>query len=385
MGKALELTDEAVRQRLSRGRKLLAQELATFVEQTLGRTAPGRSFTIAILAALPAFAVSASAATAGATAAKGSAAAGSAGALSALAGLLGPVIGIAGAYFGVKASLDATRTPRERAFTIQQTKIVIAAVVLFNVAILGFIFFGIPRLQGNPILWGAAGMLIIVGFAAFIAVSALRWNRRFIALREEELRLNPGAFAPGERTGAVREYKSKASFLGLPLVHVRHGRLIGQPVQPAVGWIAIGDKAYGILFAAGGVALGSIAVGGICFGLLAMGGLCLGLVAVGGLAIGGFAFGGAALGIVAIGGFAAAYYAAEGGFAVAREFALGGQAFARHANDAAAREILARLRWLDFTRPQVRNWFMLISWLPMVFVFFRARHARKAQAQESGG
>jgi len=50
----LELSQDAVKQRLSRGRKMLKQQVAEFVEQALRRTKPQKAFTIAVLAALPA-------------------------------------------------------------------------------------------------------------------------------------------------------------------------------------------------------------------------------------------------------------------------------------------------------------------------------------------
>src|SRR5208283_1438555 len=49
----LELSEDAVRQRLSRGRKLLQEEVQSFVENTLRRTAPGQAFSSAVLAMLP--------------------------------------------------------------------------------------------------------------------------------------------------------------------------------------------------------------------------------------------------------------------------------------------------------------------------------------------
>ena len=50
---ALELSEDAVKQRLARGRKLLQEEVQAFVEQTLVRTTPGQRFSGAVLAALP--------------------------------------------------------------------------------------------------------------------------------------------------------------------------------------------------------------------------------------------------------------------------------------------------------------------------------------------
>jgi hypothetical protein len=50
----LELSEDAVKQRLSRGPKLLHEEVAAFVEGTLSRTAPREEFSRAVLAMLPA-------------------------------------------------------------------------------------------------------------------------------------------------------------------------------------------------------------------------------------------------------------------------------------------------------------------------------------------
>jgi RNA polymerase sigma factor (sigma-70 family) len=69
VAQGLELSEDAVKQRLSRGRKLLHEQVLVFVEGALERTNPDRAFTAGVLAALPALAA-AKAATAGATAAK---------------------------------------------------------------------------------------------------------------------------------------------------------------------------------------------------------------------------------------------------------------------------------------------------------------------------
>ena len=69
----LELTEDAVKQRLSRGRKMLHEQVLAFVEGALEKTSPGKNFTLGVVAALPLLATTAKSATAGATAAKGSA------------------------------------------------------------------------------------------------------------------------------------------------------------------------------------------------------------------------------------------------------------------------------------------------------------------------
>ena len=66
----LDLSEDAVKQRLSRGRKLLHERVLAFVEGALERTNPDRAFTVGVLAALPLLAAAKSA-TVGATVAKG--------------------------------------------------------------------------------------------------------------------------------------------------------------------------------------------------------------------------------------------------------------------------------------------------------------------------
>ena len=106
------------------------------------------------------------------------------------------------------------------------------------------------------------------------------------------------------------EYKSDKTLFGLPLVHI----VLGPAIDPATGNLRI---AKGII-AIGGIAVGWLALGGIAVGLIAFGGLALGLAAVGGLAAGlGFAAGGLAVGIIAVAiypaGSAAEWHCAEFG------------------------------------------------------------------------
>jgi hypothetical protein len=116
------------------------------------------------------------------------------------------------------------------------------------------------------------------------------------------------------------KYQSSATLLGVPLVHIATGEVVDGRYRRGVatGWFAIGDIAFGILIACGGVTVGGIGVGGIALGLLPIGGLALGLLA----------FGGVAVGVVAVGGLAVAWHAAVGGLAVAYHYAAGGVAMA---------------------------------------------------------
>ena len=108
----LDLSEDAVKQRLSRGRKLLHEEVIAFVEGTLTRTAPGQEFSCAVLAALPLAAGSAATAGAG-LGAKGTAAAKS-GFLAASLATLAPFIGVFGGIASQWLVIRATTDARER-------------------------------------------------------------------------------------------------------------------------------------------------------------------------------------------------------------------------------------------------------------------------------
>jgi hypothetical protein len=151
-----------------------------------------------------------------------------------------------------------------------------------------------------------------------------------------------------------RRYTSRLRFLGVPLIDIQFND-IGAPasVNPqsgkAFGWIALGDRATGLLFAAGGISKGLVALGGLAFGGIAVGGVAVGAIAIGGVALGALALGGAALGYDAAGGLAVAWHAASGGGALAyhlavggamaREFAVGSGAWANEANTATAKAL----------------------------------------------
>src|SRR5205823_4161451 len=106
-----------------------------------------------------------------------------------------------------------------------------------------------------------------------------------------------------------RQWASRQTFLGLPLIHINCGGPspradeTGSPgwtPRIARGWIAIGDRAYGVVLAIGGTAVGGIARGGFAAGGLAIGGRALGLVGMGGLGVGLLGLGGGALGFLSV-------------------------------------------------------------------------------------
>ncbi|MHC4694157.1 MAG: RNA polymerase sigma factor [Planctomycetota bacterium] len=114
----LGLSEDVVKQRLSRGRKLLKAEIAAVVADVLGQTGPSKTFSVAIVAALPALTAQTATAAAVGVAAKGAPAV-KATFLSGLTGaVLGPLLGLLGGIFGTWMSIKNTSSARERRFMI---------------------------------------------------------------------------------------------------------------------------------------------------------------------------------------------------------------------------------------------------------------------------
>jgi RNA polymerase sigma factor (sigma-70 family) len=359
VAEALEISEDAARQRLARGRGFLREQLAALVSGTLERTRPGPAFTLAVLAALPGFAVTtASAATIG-TAAKGAAVAKATFATAVWASLLGAFSGLLGATLGTYASAQTATYERERRHVWRQFRWILAMTAVFFAPFLLLLRQPQPFVGAHPQVY--AGLLMGWFFVYFVALWLVSQhvNRQIRRIHAEERAAGAAElpFTPLRRFfegWQGRKWRSRATLLGLPLVDVHFAPMRSLQVREiavARGWIAIGDRAFGVLFAFGNMAFGGIAVGGVSAGLvsfggfaaggLALGGLSVGLAAGGGAALGAFALGGLAIGWCAFGGAALGWHAAFGGAAFARDYALGGSAVAAHANDAAARAFIA--------------------------------------------
>ena len=128
VAQSLDLTEDAVKQRLSRGRKMLHEQVLAFVEVALEKTSPGKNFTLGVIAALPVAVTTAKAATVGAAIAKGGAAAKSVATVTSLGGLFAM---IGGAYITLRAQADDTKSPRERQFILQMIGIRLFTLLLF--------------------------------------------------------------------------------------------------------------------------------------------------------------------------------------------------------------------------------------------------------------
>jgi hypothetical protein len=109
---------------------------------------------------------------------------------------------------------------------------------------------------------------------------------------------------------SFHEFKSHASFLGLPLLHFTYGKCpeTGRRII-AKGIIAVGRLACGII-AIGHASLGLLAIGQLAIGVIfGLGQLSSGVLALGQIAVGAYlAFGQIVTGYAAIGQFALGKY-----------------------------------------------------------------------------
>ncbi len=341
----LDLSEDTVKQRLSRGRAMLRDELTTVVESTLTRWRPGAAFTAGVLAALPVTILSAANATAaGAAAAKGLTAAKATGGLG-LGAVLGPVVGLTIGWFSARFAASTARSPRERDCILRHARRMILFCFLMSIGLAAVLTQAGKFYTPSP-LW------VITGVAVWLAVllgtifwTSSRVNNDVLRIRAEtgtaDAAYSAKLAAVGLKLFGPIRHESAARFLGLPLVSVTIGSFDagGHRSHTARGWIAIGDVAVSPLFGFGGIAIAPVAVGGLTVGLvsLSLWGAAVGVLAFGSLAVGWCAFG------IASAGWEAAF---GGGVALARDYAVGGWAQAAEANNSIARQWFAE-QWFS--------------------------------------
>jgi len=346
--------------------------MMSFVEDSLTRSSPGRVFTMGVLAALPAvMAPPAKAAGAGVVAAK----LGVWAKWASVVTFLGTFSGVISSFFALRASLDQSRSQRERRNVIR-TVVSFFAIVAAYVGGGYLLLWLASRSYEYSGYYTAIAQTLAVGATAAFCVITYRMFKFSMNLRREERLAHPEKFSDErDQKGAKgREYKSGWKLFGVPLAHVRFA-MVEEGDQPVVGWIAAGEKAYGLLFAWGGFAVAPVSVGIVSIGLLSVGSISFGVVGLGMVAWGVLAFGSSAIGwnayssLSSLGGDTAF----SGGFAVAREAAIGGVAFAAEVNNEAAAE-LTRLGAFEASYVGILG---LIAVLVIVPVVLYAKAVRK--------
>jgi RNA polymerase sigma factor (sigma-70 family) len=328
----LDLSEDTVRQRLSRGRKLLHEQVLAFVEGALERTSPGKAFTIGVLAALPAFTISAKAATLGVTVAKGGTIAKTAAASGLFTAMLAPALGFFGNYIGYRIGMEGAQSDHEREFIKSFYRKLLACMIGFCVAYGFLVIWAKEFIKGHHLVYSSLIIGLVLPFTLMIFASGIFWlraPRKFLA----EFTAKGVTVKP---EGPAWEYRSRFVLLGLPFIHIRVSGNLAVPVVPVKAWIASGEYAVGLLFALGNLAIAPVSIGALPIGLLSFGGCAVGLLSLGGFSLGVWSFGALAFGWQVFGGCAIAWNAANGGIAIAHDFAVGSIAHALQANNDAA-------------------------------------------------
>lgn len=196
---ALELSEDAVKQRLSRGRKLLQDQVASFVEGALRQTTPGRVFTLSVLEVLPALALPASAATVGMAAARGVVAAKTAASVPFAGALVGPVIGILSGWLGYKVNVENAESPREREFLKRFFRLIWGLAALFCLGLSAFVYLAIARPLMHSLSLTVASIVLMAGYCVGVALLIV-WvgQTQHRIRREESAKLPAGISPPGE-------------------------------------------------------------------------------------------------------------------------------------------------------------------------------------------
>jgi RNA polymerase sigma factor (sigma-70 family) len=357
----LDLTEDAAKQRLSRGRKLLQEQFLSFVEGALAQTSPGPTFTLSVLSALPALTLSAKATALGSVAAKGTAAVKGAGTLGLLGAVVAPLMAILGNYTSYRMSLNDAHSDEERG-NIKKffRSALLVSVVLFTILAVPMLVLFRGALN-RPDVWVLLFSQFIVIY--FLTLGALLLifqpsRRRYLARVLQE------QYA-GEYPKAAFEYRSKASAFGWPLVHIRIGDRFDVLRGPVKAWIAVGGShAVGLFFAWGGMAVAPICLGGITIGLLPFGAIAVGVFSFGAASVGVWAYGGAAIGWQVCCGCGLAWHSAVGGIVAARDFALGGIVRAAQANTDIARRFFDQDFFSGLAQSLSRhNILMMLIWV----------------------
>ncbi len=333
----LALSEDTVKQRLSRGRKLLQNAMVTFVEDTLEKSKPGAGFTLAVLASINLIPPPAKAAAFSAGALK----TGSVFSLSTLVTLLAIFSGVISSFFSLRASLDLSRTQRERRTVIKYVSLFFIYIIIYIAGMYTLQYFALIP-DANLVAYALASQLLVLALIASYLILVVRMFKGMRSVRAQERLFNPEAFKSeaDQVDSKQREYKSKITIAGVPLYHLRLG-MPEKDDKPVIAWVAGGDQAFGLLFAWGGIAIAPISVGIVSIGVVSIGAISFGILSLGTIALGLIGFGASAIAYKAYSSLSSVGLesAVSGGFSIAGDAALGSVAIAEHVNSDKAAEI----------------------------------------------
>jgi hypothetical protein len=184
---ALDITEDAVKQRLSRGRVMLKEQVSSFVENTLLKSKPSETFAIAIVAALPALTAQLTVPGIALTATKGSAAMKSAISFLSLGFILSPILanidgtfaGVVGILGGISLStmsIRSAKSSKERKFLYKASGAILIWLAIFYISIVFVPYY----FKHTPWL-SVISIITVIGFAILFI-----WIHRRIKLIQIE-------------------------------------------------------------------------------------------------------------------------------------------------------------------------------------------------------
>ena len=377
---ALDLSEAIVRQRLSRGRKLLRSKVEPEVARTLSQSVPGKAFATAVCASLlsggsKVLAASSSAASVATKAGVGSKVLGAGGA----GALGGTALGILGGWIGMRATMKQTPSARARRAIGASGMLALLLTVVWALS-LPLLIRQAPNLMAQSAWhYPVALVSMILGYQAglglILGVGIRRWKK---ILREEGLwdeETNAPVGVQRVKPLRKRQYiESRKRIWGIPLYCVSN-----DPKRVAFGWVAMGPVAVGLLMGFGGVSVGLFSMGGLAFGGVALAGCAVGGIAFAGVSVGVLALGGLSAGIWAVGGIAAGLNTAVAGISISSNLAIGGLV----QGPSTTTEESAFARWALWMAGNARwAWVFLLPPILMVAVL-NYRAVRRAREQES--
>ena len=331
----LELSKDTVKQRLSRGRKLLKEAMSTFVEDALANSKPSIAFTVGVMTLISSISPPAKAAIIGAGAYK-------TGALSKFAwfiSILAPLAGIISSFFSLRATLDQSRTPNERTNAYKTVASFFVSAIIYTLIM--FTLIELASGGNNKSMYIFLANATVFTFIASYFLLVKRMLSKLPALRAQERIAFPHLFTAinDAKDNKSKTFISEQHLFGIPLIHIQFGTPELND-SAAIGWIAGGSKAYGLLFAWGGFAVAPISVGIISVGILSVGAVSIGLLALGTVAIGLIGFGASAIAYKAYASLSSLGWesAFSNGFSYAIHGAIGPIALAEDVNNEAAND-----------------------------------------------
>jgi len=366
----LMLSEDVVKQRLSRGRKQLRAAMLDIVEKALAKSKPGAAFTLAVMTSISTISPPAKASAFSAVVWKTSSFFKSATVLAFLAAFSGLI----SSFFGLLAGLAQSKTQRERHSTIKFVALFLGSAALFIVVLFGLRQYAIAAPARAYVLAIVAHTLVVL-FVLYYLYLLRRLLFDMRTLRAQERLFHPEAFDDpnSEATAKKKEYKSSITLLGIPLFHFRFD-VPEDTDKPVFGWIAGGDRAYGVIFAWGAFAIAPVSVGIVSIGLVSVGAVGVGLLGVGTVGIGVLSFGACALGFSAFASLTALGWqsAVSNGFSIAKDGALGVVAFANEVNNETA-SALANLSVFDQVAPWLHSFIAIVVILPAAWYSHKVR------------